>query len=140
MVHTHHEEAQLWQRMVAVPRQINRFVRRTLYSKGLGIYREPLTDMEETDKEFIFRVETPGFMKADIELYPTATGISIKAEKKMDMKQKHEEKWHLGFYEDIPLPEEADKEAVQATYGEGIVELHIPKKEMILKKRRIVVH
>ena len=116
----------------------------TRENNSLQKYRSSSVDVEETNAEFIITVEIPGVAKEDIEIYPTATGISVKAEKRIDLEEESEdgnsyETRYSGYYEHIPLPKDVDKENIDAKYKNGVLELKIPKRRIIRKKTDVVV-
>ncbi len=105
--------------------------------------RNPLTDIIEKDKEIIAKVEMPGINKEDIEINATDEGIEIKGETSEKLEKGDKKKgWHrierryTGFYRYIGLPEGADIEKIDASYKNGILEIHIPKKESKKKKAK----
>jgi len=97
-------------------------------------YREPLGDIWETDKEVIASVELPGLDKKDIQVNITDDALEIKAERKMEKEEKKKgmyrvERSYSGFYKCMPLPAEVEADKAEATYKNGVLEIHIPKKE-----------
>ena len=97
-------------------------------------YRQPVTDLQETDKEFISTLELPGIDKKDIEINATEDGVEIKVEKKQEDENKDEAKGvysyasqYTGFYKYLPLPEGIDANKIKASYKNGVLELRMPK-------------
>ena len=106
-------------------------------------YRMPLTDLTETDKEIMAKVEIPGVKKEDINVNVRPGGleinVGIKDERKNEDMTKGAiflERTYRGFQRYISLPDNADMERANATYRDGILELKIPKKEMRDSKMR----
>ena len=54
---------------------------------GVIKYRRPLTDLKETENEYIMELEMPGITKDDIDIKVTEDSIEIKAEKKFESKE-----------------------------------------------------
>ena len=109
-------------------------------------YRQPLSDIWETDNEIIATVELPGVKKEDIEVSAKDNGIEIKVEKKDEHKTDDKkkgiyrlERQYSGFYRFFSMPENADLNNVHASYKNGVLELKIPKKMIEDKSRRIAV-
>jgi len=111
--------------------------------KGALALRNPLTDLEETDKEVIAKFELPGVEKKDIQLNVTSDKIEVKVEKKQEAKVEKkgfykEERAYRGFYRSIALPSKVLAEKTKAKYRDGILEVIIPKTEA-KKKNKIEI-
>lgn len=99
-------------------------------------YRRPLTDLKETENEFIMEVEMPGITKDDIDIKVTEDTIEIKAEKKYEQKEEDKERGYFfqerkyqGFYRSIPLPAGIKPEETEAKFDNGILEITMKKTE-----------
>jgi HSP20 family protein len=107
--------------------------------KGLAL-RNPLTDIEETDKEIIAKFDIPGVDKKDIQLNITENKIEVKVEKKHETKVekkgyiKHERSYS-GYFRSIPLPNSVISDKAKATYKEGVLEVTMPKSEKSKKSK-----
>lgn len=108
-----------------------------------GGYRQPLSDMWETDDEIVATLEVPGVDKEDIDVTATDNGIEVKVESKSEEEQEDEDKntyryerRYSGFYRYIRLPEAADTDNIDASYKNGVLELRIPKKEEVKEKTK----
>ena len=93
-------------------------------------YRKPLTDIEETDKAFITTLEVPGVEKKDIKITTTDSGVQVKVEKAETKSNHLNERRYKGFYRYFSLPRNIDKDSINASYKNGILELTIPKTEV----------
>jgi len=116
---------------------------KTLYDRlfnGLPMMIEPLIepehfwnlDVNETEKEVIVRAEVPGFEPADLDVELRKNRLIIKAEKKHEVEKKEEKEFEYAerVYErfvDLPVAVETAK--VEATYRNGVLEVHLPKTE-----------
>jgi len=107
-------------------------------------YRQPITDIQETDKEYITTIELPGMNKKDIEINATEEGIEIRAEQKIENKKEDKKnktysyvKNYAGFYKHINLPEGINKDKISASYKNGVLEIKIPKTETKKKIKKI---
>lgn len=102
--------------------------------------RQALSDIYETEKEIVAKIDLPGVDKKEIEINVMDDGIEIKAEKHVET-ETNEQGWYRkersygGYYRYLPLPEHADAAKIEATSKNGVLELHIPKKEQKPKKR-----
>ncbi|MBN2421959.1 Hsp20/alpha crystallin family protein [Candidatus Woesearchaeota archaeon] len=108
-------------------------------------YRQPLTDIWETDKEVIATLELPGVSKEDININVKDDRLEVKVEKKQEKDDKKEgsyrfERSYSGFYRCFSLPSHVKADATDATYKNGVLEIKIPKlKEIESKSKKIEV-
>jgi len=114
--------------------------------KGIQLFRQPLSDLKETNKELIASIELPGVDKKDIQLQITENTLEVKAEKKQEMKVEKKdylraERSYKGFYRSMSLPSRIIPERAKASYKEGILEVVMPKaeKKKIEKAKKVEV-
>ncbi|MFN4259164.1 MAG: Hsp20/alpha crystallin family protein [Gemmataceae bacterium] len=91
-------------------------------------------DEEETDKEFIVRVELPGFEVAEITLEARDNYLLIRAEHKEEPRKEEKEgkvrAWEKRRFERmLSLPAGADVAKAEACYRNGVLEVRLPKTE-----------
>jgi HSP20 family protein len=88
-------------------------------------------DVEETDKEVIIRAEAPGFEAKDFEVYLNGDVLTIQAEHK-DARGKageaETERRYARLRRTVQLPSGTEAEKVAATYRNGVLEMHLPRK------------
>jgi len=91
-------------------------------------YEYALT-MEEKEKEVVVRAELPGFEPSELKVELVGERLTIEAEHKEE-KEKKEEKAetyaHVKRVVTLPVGIEADK--AEATYRNGVLEVHVPRK------------
>jgi HSP20 family protein len=93
-------------------------------------------DVEETVEEVVVRAEVPGFEVGDLEVSAVGDALKIFAEHKKEVKEKKAEERFLGRLErTVFLPPAVDVEKIAATYRNGILEVHIPKKPEAVPRR-----
>jgi HSP20 family protein len=93
-------------------------------------------DFDETEKEFIVKAEAPGFDAGDLDVNVSGNVLTIKAEKKKENKEKKGRDFEERRFErSITLPSGADQDKVEATYHNGILEIHLVKTEDAQPKR-----
>lgn len=99
------------------------------------------TDIYETDKEVVAKIEVPGVKKEDIKLEVKNGMLSLKAEKNQEKEDKDRKKGfhriersYSGFTRNFSFPSEVDESKVKAEYKNDILEVHMPKKENKDKK------
>ncbi len=104
-----------------------------------AVYREPFTDVIETEKEIIATAELPGLEKQDININVTEDRLEISAETKHE--EKKEEKGYVyrerssgSYYRTISLPSPVDPDSSKASYKNGVLEIKMPKTEIKKKK------
>jgi HSP20 family protein len=104
-------------------------------------YRRPLTDIYETEKNYVATLEMPGVKKDDIRISATDDGVSVKVEKDEEFENKDKkgfyccERRHTGFYRHFSLPEGTDSGKIKADLKDGVLKLEIPKTEKAKKKQ-----
>jgi HSP20 family protein len=88
-------------------------------------------DVEETDKEVIIRAEAPGFEAKEFEVYLNGDVLTIQAEHKEAQGKAGEaetERRYARLRRTVQLPSGTDAEKVAATYRNGVLEMHLPRK------------
>jgi HSP20 family protein len=114
--------------------------------KEMQLFRQPLSDLKETEKELIASIEIPGVDKKDIQLKVSENSLEVKVEKKEETKIEKKgylkaERSYRGFYRLIPLPIKVIPEKTTSTYKNGVLEVVMPKaeKKKIEKAKKIEV-
>ena len=104
--------------------------------------RMPL-DVLEKDDEFIVKADVAGMDPEKIEITYTDNTLSIKGEMSEELKEEGKEgRYHLRercfgtFSRTISMPGTVDVENIQAETENGVLQIHLPKKEEV-KPRRI---
>jgi HSP20 family protein len=86
----------------------------------------------ENDREVVVRAEVPGFEPNELDVRIDNGVLIIKAEKEQKGDGQEE---YRSFYRSITLPPGIDADKAQATYRNGVLELHIPRAEGAQPKR-----
>jgi HSP20 family protein len=89
-------------------------------------------DVTENDKEIVVRAEIPGFEPNELDVQINNDVLTIRAEKEQRDDRREE---YRSFFRSVTLPSGIDAEHVQATYRNGVLELHIPRAEGAGPKR-----
>jgi len=95
-------------------------------------------ELEETEKELIVRAELPGFAAEELVVDLRGDELLLRAEKKLEPKQNEKKPavTERHRYERlVKLPAETNPEKVEASYHNGVLEVHLPKTEAALVKR-----
>jgi len=82
--------------------------------------REPLVDVNLTDKEVKVVVEMPGIRKEDIKVKAYDSQVEVTTSKDAQRK----------YHKNIELPEVADIETARSAYNNGILEITFDKKKV----------
>ncbi len=92
----------------------------------------PAVDIDENDNEFSIKAELPGVKKADVKVNIVNDVLTIKGEKKTEVKDKKQhrvERSYGSFVRSFTLPHAVDSSKVGAEYAQGVLNLVIPKSE-----------
>lgn len=89
-------------------------------------------DVKDSEKEVVVTAEIPGVELKDIEVNLKNDGIAISGEKRVEKEEKDKgyykmERSYGSFYRLIPLPCQIDRDAVVATYKDGVLKVTLPK-------------
>jgi HSP20 family protein len=87
---------------------------------------------EETDKEFVVRFELPGFEPAEVKVEMAGDRLTVEADHRepagKEPAPNHEERAERARTRRmLTLPPGIDTERAEATYRNGILEVHIPR-------------
>jgi len=106
------------------------------FETGFGEMRVWDFDMQEGEKETVVRAELPGFDAADIDVQVNNNVLTIKAEHKCEMGEGDaRELCSNSFRRTVTLPQDVKADEVDASYRNGVLELHLPHTEQPQAKR-----
>mgnify|MGYP002277069378 CR=1 FL=1 len=99
-----------------------------------GDYR-PVSNISENDAEYKLELGIPGFRKEDIELsiHDNRLIISGQNQNKTSLEYQRQEFNHSTFKQTYDLPGDVDKEHINATCKNGMLEIFLPKKRNVQK-------
>ena len=100
----------------------------------------PVVDVSESDTDLVVRAELPGMTENDIELHLQDNVLTLKGEKKQEVKEDKEnfhrvERSYGRFSRSFTLPCAVKSNEVQASFKEGILEISLPKSEEAKPKK-----
>ena len=103
----------------------------------------PAVNVDETDKEYRIEVAAPGLEKEDIKVAVEEGVLSISSEKKTDSEEKNDsyirkEFSYNSFCRSFTLPKETNVDKISAVHKNGVLNVHIPKVEVKVKKAKEV--
>ena len=104
-------------------------------------YTAPAINVLETEKEYDLELAAPGLDKEDFKVHVDEdNNLHIEMEKKAENKEgsKHgrylrREFSYEKFQQTLLLPEDAEADKIEAKVEKGVLTIHIPKKEQIVK-------
>lgn len=105
----------------------------------------PSLDVEERDDEFTVTVDLPGVSEKDIDITVANNVLTIRGEKHGEKEANEKsryyrkETWSGTFQRTVSLPNTVDAEKVKAGMENGVLSVHLPKREEA-KPRRITVN
>jgi HSP20 family protein len=94
----------------------------------------PTTDIYDTEKDYVLKMEIPGFAKEDVDIEFKDSILSIKGNRKeTDETQKdcviRNERRSGGFARSFKFPRDVDGSKIGASLKEGVLELRVAKPE-----------
>ena len=92
----------------------------------------PTLDFSENDETYMARYEIPGLEPKDVQVTLQDNVLTVKGEKKEELKQKGEkwyrmERTHGAFSRSIRLPSAVDGSKVNAVFKNGVLTITVPK-------------
>jgi HSP20 family protein len=92
----------------------------------------PATDIIETEAEYVFELEVPGYEEQELDIEVVDHTITISGrrqaeEEAADQALRLHERLEAEFERSFQLPFAADATQLTASYGKGLLTLHVPK-------------
>lgn len=97
-------------------------------------FMSPAVDVYETDKGWNIHVDLPGVRKEDIKVDASDNVVTLSAESKFSQDYTRDnvrcQERRLGTYSrTIPLPDSVDRDKIDASFQDGVLNLFLPKGE-----------
>jgi HSP20 family protein len=94
----------------------------------------PSVDIYETENELVVKAELPDFQDKDIDVRITNNTLTIRGERKFEKDVKEEnylriERAYGSFMRSFSLPNTVSSENIRADYRNGVLTLHMAKRE-----------
>ena len=94
----------------------------------------PRVDIYEDKDEILFRAEMPGLERKDVEVVMDDNTLTIRGERKLEREDKHEYYHRIEcaygvFHRAFTLPTSIDHEKIRAEMRNGVLYVHVPKRE-----------
>ena len=95
--------------------------------------RTPAVDVKEEDKHYLMEVELPGLTEKDIEVKVEDNILTLSSKKEESKEEKKDgylihERRRAEFARTFVLPNDADREQINAEFTHGLLVVQIPKK------------
>jgi HSP20 family protein len=98
----------------------------------------PAVNITENNDEYKVTLAAPGMKKDDFKIDVEGNMLTISSEKEESKEEKEKrftrkEYNYSSFSRSFTLPEEINKEKIEASYEEGILKIALPRKEEVKK-------
>jgi HSP20 family protein len=103
----------------------------------------PPMDLVEADDHFVLKADLPGLTESDVNIEVQDGTLTISGERKAEHEQR-ERGWYRiersfgSFNRSLTIPDGVDPDRIDASFTNGVLEVHIPKPEE-RKPRRISI-
>mgnify|MGYP001029682272 CR=1 FL=1 len=124
-----------------IDRLVDETVRPHRLQNGGRVWR-PAVDLFETEDALQLRLDLPGIDRETLDVQLTGDELVVKGERKWDQEDRstcvHSERPYGQFHRAFRVGVPVQNDAVEATYRDGVLTVHIPKAETA-KPRKIAV-
>ena len=117
-------------------------LQRLYHTFGSALERSwmPAVDIIDTPEAFVLKAELAGMKPEDVHVELEDDVLTIKGERhqeeKFETEQYQSTEWHYGaFRRSISLPRSVKRDAIEATYENGVVEVRVPKAAEVAPQR-----
>jgi HSP20 family protein len=103
----------------------------------------PPMDLVEAEDHFVLKADLPGLAEGDVNIEVQDGTLTISGERKAEHEER-EKGWYRiersfgSFNRSLTLPDGVDADRIEASFADGVLEVHIPKPEE-RKPRRIAI-
>ncbi len=102
------------------------------------VMKMPAVNVTDNENNYVVSLAAPGLKKSDFKIDVNGNMLTISSEKeesKEDKESKYTRKEYSysSFSRSFTLPEEVNKEKIDAVYEDGVLKLTLPKKEEVKK-------
>ncbi len=146
MYRTNKREAWPFDELERLRTEINDLFDDDLFPGTKGLFdrsMSPRLDVVETDDALMVACDLPGVAADDIELDVVNNVLTIRGEKRVpardekaeDIKNYRRESWYGSFQRTLALPDSVDPDKVSAELRNGVLSIHLAKREERKPKR-----
>ena len=111
------------------------------FSDGDGTCRWcPAVDVSENEKELLVSADLPGIDSKDVEITVKENVLTLTGERKSGKEEKdgtyhRVERAYGSFTRSFVLPSTVDESKVNAEYKDGVLRIHLPKREEVQPRK-----
>lgn len=134
-----------WEPFREMENLFNRYSRTVRHNTANGDMESwtPSADITETEKEYLIKTTLPEVKKEDVKVTLENGTLNISGERRQEKQDKSEseiriESFYGTFSRSFMLPDNVDASNVRAESKDGVLKIHIPKKEAV-KPRSIAI-
>ena len=100
---------------------------------SLGTWMPPVDIVEEKDR-IVLTAELPGFRSDQVEVQMEGGVLTLKGERRFEAENEGHnyhrvERSYGQFVRSFTLPNNVNREAIKATFGDGLLSIELPKRE-----------
>lgn len=115
----------------------------TRLSQQQNMLLRPNVDITASDKEYTITVEVPGVDEDDVQLELANNALTIKGEKRQESKEENKDYYRIersygSFQRVLSLPEDADQDAIDAQFKNGVLTVRLPRKAVAKPKGKVI--
>ncbi len=95
---------------------------------------KPTLDIGANDKEYAISIEVPGVEQKDIKIEIANNTLTVSGEKQQKSEEKEKNYYRMersygSFRRILSLPEDADQDAIEANFKNGVLNITMPRKK-----------
>jgi len=131
-----------WRRFDDLEAEMDRWLHRALptFEATEEFGWAPTVDLADADGEYILTAELPGVKPEDVDVNVEADSLTIKGRKTEERKEKTKEmrlyeRRYGSFDRTFSLPRSVDAEHVKAEFENGVLTVHLPKREEAMGRK-----
>jgi spore coat protein M/HSP20 family protein len=108
---------------------------------GLGSTRIPPVDITEKDDSYLLEAELPGYKQEDVQVHVEKHVLRIGSSKQSCDEEKDgrktlvRERCYQSFERSFTLPEDVEEDRIEAEFVDGVLQVTMPKKEVVQPKK-----
>ena len=113
------------------------------FGNKISEYFTPASDAAAVDDAYLVEIELPGVKEEDVTIERFGNSLSVKGEKHSSHEEKDKtyyfsERTYGAFQRTFRLPADVDDDAIEATVGDGVLTLRLPKRKDVEPPKRTI--
>lgn len=131
-----HGDLAPWSALREMERELSR-VFTDYYGENADLFNSawvPQVDLSETENEYVLQADLPGLRREDVELVCVDNTVNLKGERRHEVKEEasgyhRTERRYGAFQRSFEIPGGFEPDKVTAAFEDGVLTVHLPKKE-----------